>query len=210
MRRYISSLLGLLLVIGFGFAAMRPACAQGEGATATLTGQVTDQSGAAVPGVQLSLVSTTGGQPISTATNETGYYRFAFLRPDTYTLTATMKGFGDVTVPNITLNVNQTSNIDVALRPGAVVQQITVSANAVALETQSSSLGAVVGEQVNTQLPLILRDPTQLVNLVPGITSDHRMTTAADSSGLSYQGRLDFEINGGYRSRRSPWWTASM
>jgi hypothetical protein len=180
---------------------MPHACAQGEGAAATLTGQVTDQSGAAVPGVQLSLVSTAGGQPINTATNETGYYRFSFLRPDTYTLTATMKGFGDVTVPNITLNVNQTSNIDVALRPGAVVQQITVSATAVALETQSSSLGAVVGEQVNTQLPLILRDPTQLVNLVPGVTSDHRMTTAADSSGLSYQGRLDFEINGAYRSQ---------
>src|SRR5207253_5694389 len=68
-------------------------------------------------------------------------------------------------------------------------------------ETQSSSLGSVIGEQVNQQLPLILRDPTELVNLVPGVTSDHRMTTAADSSGLSYQGRLDFEINGGFRSQ---------
>jgi hypothetical protein len=202
-RRHLRAALVLVVLAALAgsIGNANPAWAQGQGATATLTGQVTDQSGAAIPGVQLSLVSTAGGQPINTTTNETGYYRFSFLRPDTYTLTAKMKGFGDVTVPNITLNVNQTSNIDVTLKPGAVVQEITVSAAAVALETQSSSLGAVVGEQVNTQLPLILRDPTQLVNLVPGVTSDHRQTTAADSSGLSYQGRLDFEINGGYRSQ---------
>jgi Carboxypeptidase regulatory-like domain len=161
------------------------ALAQGQGATATLTGQVVDQSGAAIPKVQLTLTSTAGGQSLTTDTNEAGYYRFSFVRPDTYTLTAAVKGFGDVRIPNITLQVNQTSNVDVTMKPGTVLQQVTVSAAAVALETQSSSLGSVIGEQVNQQLPLILRDPTELVNLVPGVTSDHRMTTAADSSGLS-------------------------
>src|SRR5262249_31082920 len=120
MRRYISSLLGLVLVFGFLFAAMRRACAQGQGATATLTGQVIDQSGAAIPNVQLTLVATGGGQPVNTASNAAGYYRFSFVRPDTYTLTATIKGFADVSIPNINLQVNGTSNIDVTMRPGTV------------------------------------------------------------------------------------------
>ncbi len=202
-QKYLRAGLGLALIAGLAWGTLgtNHAFAQGQGATATLTGQVVDQSGAVMPGVQLSLVASTGGTPINTTSNETGYYRFSFVRPDTYTLTAKIKGFADVVIPNVTLNVNQTANIDVTMKPGTAVTEVTVSAAAVALETQTSSLGNVVGQQVNQQLPLILRDPTQLVNLVPGVTADHRQTTAADSSGLSFQGRLDFEINGAYRSQ---------
>ncbi len=202
-RKHAVARLGVLFFVCLGWITIctTHALAQGQGATATLTGQVTDPSGAAMPGVQLSLKSTAGGQPINTTSNETGYYRFSFLRPDTYTLTATKENFGEVTIPNINLQVNQSSDIDVTLKPGAVKQEVTVSASAVALETQSSSVGGVISQKMEQQLPTILRDPTGLANLVPGVTSDHRSYSVSDSSGVSYQGRLDLEINGGYRSQ---------
>ena len=191
----------LLAVLIWMVAAPNQGFAQGLGGTATLSGQVTDQSGAVVPNVSLSLTATTGGTPYTTKSNETGYYRFSAVRPGDYNLAATMQGFGNVNIPNISLQVNQQSDIPVTLKTGTVVQEINVSAAAVALESQTSSLGGVINQTVNQQLPLILRDPTTLVNLVPGVTSDHRQTTAADSSGVAYQGRMSFEINGGYRAQ---------
>jgi len=191
----------LFVVLAWTLAAPTQAFAQGLGGTATLSGSVKDQSGAVVPNVDMTLTATEGGTPYTTKSNAEGYYRFSSVRPGNYKLVAKMQGFGDVTIPDINLLVNQQSDIPVVLKTGTVVQEITVSAAAVALESQTSSLGGVINQTVNQQLPLILRDPTALVNLVPGVTSDHRQTTAADSSGVSYQGRLSFEINGGYRSQ---------
>ena len=69
------------------------------------------------------------------------------------------------------------------------------------LNTQTSNLGEVVAERSVKQLPLILRDPTYLVNLVPGVTADHRSQRGGqDRNGLSWQGRLIFTSNGGMRS----------
>src|ERR1039458_8476014 len=73
-----------------------PVYAQGLGSTATLTGQITDQSGAVMPGVQLSLLNLAGGGPITMVSNEAGYYQFPYLRPATHALTAKIMGFGDV------------------------------------------------------------------------------------------------------------------
>lgn len=179
------------------------AFAQGLGATATLTGLVTDQSGAVMPGVSLTLVNLGEHSTVNTASNQAGYYEFPYLRPATYTLTAMMKGFGDVTIPNIKLDVSQTSNINITMRPGAVIQEITVSSSGVALETQTSSVGGVVGTTQETEIPIILRDSTTLINLVPGVTTDNRENLAytSNGTGTSFQWRLDFEVNGGYREQ---------
>jgi hypothetical protein len=202
-RTHFLKALCLALIVGAVWVVSNSnqAFAQGAAATATLTGQVTDQSGAVMPDVKLSIVSIGGGAPINTVSNQAGYYQFPYLRPTTYKLTAQMKGFAEVVIPDINLQVNETSNVNITMRPGTVVQEVTVSATSVALETQTSTAGGVVSQVVEQQLPIILRDTTSLVNLVPGVTSDHRLTGPADSSGLTYAGRLDFEVNGGYRDQ---------
>jgi hypothetical protein len=202
-RKHVGAAVAVTLVVVLVWVVGLPseALAQGLASTSTLTGQVTDQSGAVVPGVQLSLLNVGGGEPINTVSNQAGYYQFSYLRPATYVLTAKLKGFGDVSIPNINLEVNQTSSINITMKPGAVLQEITVSGAAAALETQTSSAGGVVGQQIEQQLPVILRDPTSLINLVPGVTSDHRTVTQTTTNATSYNLRLDFEINGGYREQ---------
>lgn len=184
-------------------AGVRPAYAQGQLSTATLTGRVMDQTGAVIPGAHAELQRNAGGVPLAATTNESGYYRFSLLRPDIYTLRVTKEGFSEAVISAVTLQVDQTASVDVTLRPGKVVQEVTVTASSVALETQTSSLGRVVPQRITGQLPLILRDPTQLVNLVPGVTSDLRIQGGGGASnnrdGLSFQGRMDFTINGGVR-----------
>lgn len=197
----VGFLVGMVTVLALSLPLARTAYAQAQLANASLTGQIVDESGAAIPGAELSLQNKAGGQPQNTTSNEAGYYRFAFVRPDRYTLAVKKTGFADLVVSEITLQVQQTANVGVTMKLGTLAQEVTVSAASVALETQTSSLGGVVSEDVTTQLPLIMRDPTVLVNLVPGVVADHRQTTATDSSGVSYQGRLDFSINGGYRSQ---------
>ena len=86
--------MALLLAVVIGLCGWNDAAyGQGQLSTATLTGQVTDSSGAVVPNVQVSLQNNTGGVPETTTSNQAGYYRFSFLRPATYTLSAKMTGF---------------------------------------------------------------------------------------------------------------------
>ncbi len=199
MRQYL-----LLVLVGAGlvYVSERPARAQGQGAAATLTGQVTDATGAVVPGAQLTLESVDTAVSVETKSNEVGYYRFSFLRPASYVLRAQSAGFSTTRIENITLQVNQTTNLDIKLDPSTVQEQVTVSAAGAALSTQTSELGGVVSEAPVKQLPLLLRDPTFLVNLVPGVTADHRsQVRGLDRSGLSFQGRLTFSANGGERAQ---------
>ena len=89
--------------MGLAFVAQTPAYAQAIGATANLTGQVTDSTGAVIPGVKLTLESAATGVTIEGESSEIGYYRFSSLRPDTYTLRVEQPGFNIASVENIIL-----------------------------------------------------------------------------------------------------------
>ena len=191
-------ILNLFLAAGLALVMQAPVYAQ----TATLVGQVADETGAVIPGVKLTLENQDTNVSIEGESNEVGYYRFSFLRPANYTLTAEQPGFTIATVENIILQINQTDDVNVTLNPSAVQEVVTVTASAVSLSTQTSELSEVVTERPVKQLPLLMRDPSSLVNLVPGVTADHRtQTRGLDRSGLSFQGRLTFVANGGVRAQ---------
>lgn len=200
--RGIGLLFALALLATLGLITPRVAYGQAQGATATLVGQVTDETGAVIPGVELTLTNQATNVAVPGQSNEVGYYRFSFLRPATYTLTAQLAGFTINTIENIVLQVNQTADINISLSPSAVQETVTVSASTAVLSTQTSELGEVVAETTVKQLPLLMRDPSSLVNLVAGVTADHRtQTRGLDRSGLSFQGRLTFTANGGVRAQ---------
>ncbi len=154
---------------------------------------MTDISGAAIPGVRMSLENADTGVTVEVESNEIGYYRFSLLRPDTYTLRAELPGFNIASVSDIVLQVAKTSDVNISLEPSTVQEVVTVAASAITVDSQTSDLGEVVAERPVKKLPLLLRDPTYLVNLVPGVTADHRSQTGGqDRNGLSWQGRLIF------------------
>ena len=136
---------------------------------ANLTGVVNDQTGAVVPGAAVLLENRATREKAETQTNGSGGYRLPFLKAGEYDLTVTKSGFDAAKVTGIRLTVGLTATVNLALRSGTVQQEVTVTAAAVQLEQQSATLGNVVGAKQMVELPLLGRNPYNLVLLAPGV-----------------------------------------
>ncbi|MEP7364154.1 MAG: TonB-dependent receptor [Acidobacteriota bacterium] len=137
--------------------------------TATVVGSALDSSGSAIPSAQIRLKNVQTNVVRETVTDATGYYSIPFLASASYTLTATAKGFRTYQVDAFPLQVGQTARLDLALELGEVTQAVTVSAGAAALQTESSSVGAVIDGSKIVDLPLNGRNFVQLAQLIPGV-----------------------------------------
>lgn len=162
------------LVVTAGFAQVE----QG-----TVTGIVTDPSNAAIVDAKVTLTNVDTQVAAVTATNQQGVYNFPFTAPGHYAITAEKAGFSMARVTNITITVGQTATINVPLATGSVRQEVSVTANAVQLDEQSSSLGNVVASQQIVQLPLNGRNPYSLLTLAPGVVPNGNSGTGPIISG---------------------------
>ncbi|MGA9247763.1 MAG: carboxypeptidase-like regulatory domain-containing protein, partial [Candidatus Acidiferrales bacterium] len=142
-----------------------------QGTSASLTGQVTDSSGAVVPGASVTATNTATNLMQTAITNGDGVYIVAPLPPGHYKLTVEAKGFERYEQSGIELFVNVAATQNVALKTGNVQQTVTVVENAELIDTTTPELGTSVNEAAITQLPLNGRDPSSLVFLAPGTTS---------------------------------------
>ncbi len=149
----------------------------------TVTGVVTDQSKAVITDAKVTLTNTDTGVAANTNTNQQGNYSFPFTPPGHYLISAEKEGFSAGRVTNITITVGQTATINVSLVPGSVRQEVSVSANAVLLDEQTSSLGNVVSSRQIVQLPLNGRNPYALLTLAPGVTPNGNTGTGPIISG---------------------------
>jgi hypothetical protein len=140
----------------------------GQGTSASLTGQVTDNSGAIVPGATVTATNTDTSLAQTTTTNGEGIYLIAPLPPGHYKLTVEARGFERYVQTGVELSVNVNSTQNVALKTGSVQETVTVFENAELINTTTPELGTTVNEAAITQLPLNGRDPSSLVLLAPG------------------------------------------
>ena len=145
--------------------------AYGQGTSASLTGQVTDSSGAVVPGATVTATSAETNLAQTATANGDGIYLIAPMRPGHYTLTVESKGFERYSQSGIELFANVAATQNVALKTGSVQQTVTVTENAELINTTTAELGTNVNEAAVTQLPLNGRDPSSLVFLAPGTTN---------------------------------------
>ncbi|MBL8211792.1 MAG: TonB-dependent receptor [Bryobacterales bacterium] len=136
---------------------------------ANITGTVIDSSGAAVPGAAVSIVNMQTKTRAETRSNETGTYRLPYLPAGEYQLAVEKEGFERSRVDAIRLTVGLTATVNVTLKPGSVQQEVTVSATAVQLEQESFALGNTINVKQITELPLLGRNPYNLVLLAPGV-----------------------------------------
>jgi Carboxypeptidase regulatory-like domain/TonB dependent receptor len=137
--------------------------------TSGLTGTVTDLSGATMPGAKVTLTSTETGAQRETTSNEAGAYEFSALQPGSYTLTFQKEGFAQVTSAAIRLEVNQVARLDISMHPGAVNENIQVTAAAALLESSNSQIGQVIETKAVSDLPLNGRNFAQLAILGTGV-----------------------------------------
>src|SRR5438874_2634521 len=162
--------------------------------TASITGTVTDPSGAAVKGAQVRVRSPERGIDHTVPTNDSGDYLVAGLPPGPVDVAVAAQGFKKFEAKGVILRVGQKARTDITLQVGASNTVVEVEGTAVAqVETQSSDLtGIVTGKQI-TQLELNGRNFTQLVTLVPGVSNQ----TGQDEGTVGVYGNVSFSINGG-------------
>jgi hypothetical protein len=160
---------------------------------ATLSGQVVDGSGAAVPGALVILVNPATSTATEGASNAQGFFSFPSTRPGTYELTVTLAGFAPFTLNEIRLEVGENRNVPVTLEPGAVRETVMVTADATPLATSRADRSVVVENRFVTSIPLNIRNPLQMINNAVGVTP-----TFPDSGNntLSQSRTNTFRING--------------
>ena len=138
---------------------------------ATINGTVADISGALVPNAAIALTNTATSQTRETTANSVGAYRLGNVGYGTYTLTATAPGFQKFVRTGIVVNVAQTLEENVALTVGSQAQTVTVEADALQVQTETSEISTLIsGEQVR-QLATNGRNVVQLAALGAGVSS---------------------------------------
>jgi len=171
---------------------------------ASLTGVVTDTTGAIVPGADVALVNTTTNVSYHAFTNDQGSYTIPNVAPGPgYKLTVSMSGFEPLVISNIYLNVARTRTQDVRLQAGAVSQTVEVSASNqnVTIDTTDATVGNNFDVKLVNELPVQNRDsPSALFTLQPGVTLDGAVTGArTDQNNVTLDG-VDVNDNQGNSS----------
>src|SRR5262245_16604855 len=149
------------------------ACARlwGQAGTATITGNVTDPSDAAMDGVKIVVRDPQTGFVRETVSNETGNYSIPGLRPATYEVSAETRGFRRYRLREFRVEVDQTARLNIRMEIGQLAEQVEVQATAQLLHTENATVGAAIEQKRILELPLNGRNFVTLALLVPGVTT---------------------------------------
>jgi hypothetical protein len=171
---------------------MFPTAGFGQSDKSTIGGFVTDQSGAVVPSAKIVLTNEATRESYPATTDLQGHYTVTNLSAGEYTLTAEAKGFKKYVSSHNTLAANTTLSLNAPLTVGAATEQVTVTATAQTLQTQSAAVQAeITGKQVSDQ-ELNGRNPLYMGSLVPGMRTG---STLGDFN-FAVGGGNPFQVNG--------------
>ena len=143
----------------------------GQVNTASLTGLVTDPSGAPVSDANVTLTNTATNVAQTTLTGAAGYYEFPVIQVGTYKLKVERPGFQTV-ISALTLDIGQRARFDIPLKIGSSSESVTVESTIPLLSTQDAMPGAVVENELISGAPLSARNWDDLLGLVPGVQGD--------------------------------------
>ncbi|HJT69459.1 MAG TPA: TonB-dependent receptor [Terriglobales bacterium] len=164
--------------------------------TATVTGTVTDSSGAVLPNVTVTATETDTGISATAKTDNNGNYVITPLKIGRYSVSAEASGFQTETRQNLVLDVQQNQRLDFRLRVGSVSQTAEVTSEAPLLETETASLGDVVAAQQVEELPLNGRRYTDLAELTAGVAKVIEGPVNGGSSPTNGNTGGSFSVNG--------------
>lgn len=137
---------------------------------ATVTGSVTDTSGAIAAGTKITVTNLDTQIARETLSNDSGSYTIPLLPPGRYKIAAQKSGFRQSVQDNVTLEVNQTARLDFQLEVGQISETVEVKASGPLLESDNSAIGQVIEQKAVAELPLNGRNFVQLATLGPGVT----------------------------------------
>ena len=140
-------------------------------ATGGITGTVHDQTGAVVPNVKITLTNDATGTATSTESTSTGTYSLTGVMPGSYTLQGEAPGFQTFVEKGLQVHVQATMTVDMPLVAGKVANQVTVTAAAPLLQSESASVGQTITSQTINDMPLQTRDWVSLAQLSAGVNT---------------------------------------
>jgi outer membrane receptor protein involved in Fe transport len=168
-------------------------CSNAQTLDTGILGTVTDSSGAMVAGAAVAITQTATGVRRETQTAADGKYEVRYLVPGDYSVEARAQGFRAARVASIIIQINQQARLDFTLQVGEVQETVEVTAAAPLLNTETGTLGEVVGTERIVNLPLNGRTFTQLAALTPGvrISEANLFSTSTGGSRIIANGARD-------------------
>ena len=170
--------------------------AQAQTPLASVSGVITDPSGAVVPNVKVTVTDTERGEPFVTQTNQTGAYLVKDLIPSTYKITAEASGFRTYVLDTFPLTALQAAILNISLQLGTASQTVEVQAQAQMVEPSNATLGGLVNNATIEDLPLVNRNIVTLMTLLPGVTP----STPNSFSSTFFTSAVRYSMNGGMES----------
>ena len=169
MKKIFSQFFGLCVTLSVLLCFAGKASAQAT--TGSITGQVTDSTGAVIPNVAVTAIEVNKGVEFHGRTNTVGEYTILNVTPGMYKVTVTASGFQTGVALNVDLVIDQKQLLNFQLKPGASTTTVVVTSAPTMLQTQSSETGVVIGTADIVDLPLLGRNFYDLPLLVPGTVS---------------------------------------
>ncbi|HET9316630.1 MAG TPA: carboxypeptidase regulatory-like domain-containing protein, partial [Vicinamibacteria bacterium] len=192
-------------VLAFAVTWSLASTAHAQAPTGTILGNVKDGTGAAVPGADVTATHLGTQFSRSAQTDATGQYSIPLLPVGDYKLEVALPGFKTYSRTGINIEVGRNARVDAVIEPGGVEEVISVVADAPLVDTASSSLSRVVGENEVRNLPLVNRDLYQMLSLTGGVSSNDasnslggpEQLTTINGSSRAQVGSVSFQLDGG-------------
>jgi hypothetical protein len=159
----------LALIAAFSMSVAHP-FAQSQAINGTIEGTITDQSGAAIPGVTVTVANLDTGDTRVVVSNQTGVYRAPLLPLGRYRVSAELQGFKKFEQEGLTLSAGQTAVINVSLSVGSLSESVTVRSESPVAEPGKIDLGRTISETEIRNLPLVSRNPYNFAFLQANVT----------------------------------------
>jgi hypothetical protein len=167
-RRLCTTTVSIVIVLAAAAAVLHPSTAHAQSASATLSGTVTDEAGAVIPTVNITVLNLSTALQRHATTDDHGSYVIPLLPPGRYNLTAQRDGFTPVEIRNIVLNTGDQLSLRVKLMIGEIGASVTIIEDPSSVQ-QSAAAGTVINRHFVENLPLNGRSFQSLFELTPGV-----------------------------------------
>ncbi len=198
MSRTKSAVFALFLIPAL--TAILSASLFGQAFYGSIVGTVTDQSGAALRGANVTLTNTGTGEKHQTQSGDGGDYQFLNLVPGKYRVEVEQRGFKKAISDNVEVNVSGTARADVTMQLGEVTQNIEVQATPPVLQTENANLSQIVNSRAIEELPVNGRNIMNLTALVPGVVPQGS-TSGNALTGKNIFAAGNYQIGGGFANQ---------
>jgi Carboxypeptidase regulatory-like domain len=176
----------LWLLLGTMFVLLCiPCLANAQAGRGSISGVVSDPSGAVVSGAKVAALNRATGVTLHTVTSEAGLYSFISLNPGTYVVTISQKGFQNFAQNNVPVTVDQDTTVNIALTVGNMSETVEVTATSELADTSNSTVGQLIEASTIERVPMLTRNVFDLIQMSAGVTPANGTPNSSSSYAIT-------------------------